>query len=112
MQSITNQLPDKFNNLKRVTKSYILVANALVWIDVLVGQFVNKINNKFRIRQKCDKLIDSKEKILTKGKEQIFKPIKEIDTPKEFKDITNKITSKEVQVPKKLMKLMKIRGFQ
>ena len=30
----------------------------------------------------------------------MFKRIKKIDTLEEFRDITNKITSKEVQIPK------------
>ena len=88
MQSIVNQLPNEFTNLKRVAKSYIPVANAIAWIDVLVGQSINEINNKF------------KDKIITRRKEQIFKPIKEIDTHEEFRDITNKITSKEIQISK------------
>ena len=90
LQSIAKQLPDEFIDLKRITKSHIPVAN------VLLGQSINEINNKFRIGQKCGKSIDLKDKILAKGKEQLFKPIKEIHTLEEFKDITNKITSKEV----------------
>ena len=46
----------------------------------------------FRTHQKHNKSIDSKDKILTKGNEQIFKPIKEIDTPEDFRDIANKIS--------------------
>ena len=35
LQNIANQLPDAFTKLPRVTKSYILVANAQVWVDDL-----------------------------------------------------------------------------
>ena len=70
-----------------MSKSYTPTTNALVWIEILIKQFVNEINNKFR------------DKILGKEKEQIFKPIQKIDTLEKFKDITNKITSKEIQVP-------------
>ena len=41
LQSIANQLLDAFIHLKRVTKSYILASNALIWIDVPIGQSIN-----------------------------------------------------------------------
>ena len=34
LQNITNQLPDAFTNLPRVTKSHVSTANASVRVDV------------------------------------------------------------------------------
>ena len=56
LQNLTNQLPDAFIDTKKVTKSYILVANTLAWIDVPIGQ----LTNESKIRLKCGKLVGSK----------------------------------------------------
>ena len=42
MQNIANQLPDAFIDTKKVTKSHILTANALIRIDVLEEQLTNE----------------------------------------------------------------------
>ena len=46
LQSIANQLPDAFTNLKRVIKSHIPVVNAPVRIDLPEGQSINEKANK------------------------------------------------------------------
>ena len=92
MQHITNKLSDAFSNLKKVTKSHIPTINALVWIDVPIEQFVDKIANESRICQNHGRLIDLKDKSPHKRKEENIQDesIKEIGTFKEFRDITNK----------------------
>ncbi|RDX63573.1 hypothetical protein CR513_57992, partial [Mucuna pruriens] len=45
LQNLANQLLNVFSDPKRVTKSYILGTNALIRIDVLVGQ--SNITNDF-----------------------------------------------------------------
>ena len=57
LQNLANQLPDTFINTKKVTKSYILVANTLAWIDVPIGQ----LTNESKIRLKCSRLVGSKD---------------------------------------------------
>ena len=40
LQNVSNQLPNAFTNLPRVTKSYVPAANAPVRVDVPIGQVV------------------------------------------------------------------------
>ena len=54
-QNLANQLPDAFIDTKKVTKSYIPIANTLAWIDVLVGQ----LTNESKIRLKRGRLVGS-----------------------------------------------------
>ena len=42
LQNLANQLPNAFIDTKKVTKSYIPIANTLAWIDVPVGQLTNE----------------------------------------------------------------------
>ena len=56
-QNLTNQLPDAFINIKKVTKSHIPAANTPVRIDVLEGQLVNE----YKICLKRGKPIGSKD---------------------------------------------------
>ena len=37
LQNIANQLQNAFTHSKEVTKSHILVVNALTWIKILIG---------------------------------------------------------------------------
>ena len=60
MQNIANQLPNAFTNLSRITKSYILAANAQVRVDVPIGQNV-KVNESGQ-RLKRGRAIGSKDK--------------------------------------------------
>ena len=53
-------MPNAFIDLKRVTKSHILAANASIRIDIPVGQHV--IANKSNAHQKHERPIDSKDK--------------------------------------------------
>ncbi|KAK4737432.1 hypothetical protein R3W88_001129 [Solanum pinnatisectum] len=70
LQNIANQLPDAFTNLPRVTKSYSPAANAQVRVDVPIGQNVKA--NESGPCLKRGRPIDSKDKILRKGKEQMI----------------------------------------
>ena len=56
-QNITNQLPDAFIDIKKVTKSHILAANTSTWIDVLTGQLINES----KIHLKCGRPVGSKD---------------------------------------------------
>ncbi|KAK4707751.1 hypothetical protein R3W88_028676 [Solanum pinnatisectum] len=51
LQNVANQLPDTFTNPPRVTKSYIPAANALVRVDVPVGQIVKANESKSRLKR-------------------------------------------------------------
>ena len=42
LKNLANQLPNAFIDIKKVTKSHILAANALARIDVPKGQLINK----------------------------------------------------------------------
>ena len=70
-----------------MTKSHIPIVNAPTWIEVPVGQFINKIANAFKAWKKCDKSIGLKDKNLYKRKGANIqnKSIKEINTPNESK---------------------------
>ena len=57
LQNIANQLPYVFIDIKKVTKSHILVENAPTWIDVPKGQ----LENESKIRLKRGRYIDSKD---------------------------------------------------
>lgn len=56
-QSLANQLPDACIDLKRVTKSYIRVANAPIKVDVVVGQ--TNITNESQPHMKHGRLVGS-----------------------------------------------------
>ena len=57
MQNLANQLLDKFNDTKKVTKSHIPATNTPTQINVLVGQ----LTNKSKIRLKGGRLVGSKD---------------------------------------------------
>ena len=57
LQNIANQLPDAFIDIKKVTKSHILIANALIRIDVPKG----KLANESKIHMKRGRSIGSKD---------------------------------------------------
>ena len=42
LQNLTNQLPDAFIDIKKMTKSHILIANTPIWIDVPIRQLANE----------------------------------------------------------------------
>ena len=46
LQNVANQLPATFTNLPEVTKSYIPAANALIRVDVPIGQVVKQNESK------------------------------------------------------------------
>ena len=71
MQGLANQLPDIFIDIKKVTKSHVPAVNVLAHIDE--GQLENAIANESKTRLKCGRLIDSKDLILRKKKEQHMK---------------------------------------
>ena len=50
LQNLANQLPDAFIDTKKVTKSYIAVANAPARIDIPEGQ----LENESKICLKCE----------------------------------------------------------
>ncbi|KAM2191607.1 hypothetical protein ACFX1Q_027393 [Malus domestica] len=53
LQSIANQMPDEFNDVSKVTKSYIPVANTPARIDVSVGQNKVAANDSSSAHLKC-----------------------------------------------------------
>jgi hypothetical protein len=57
LQIFTNQLPDAFNDSKKVTKTNVPAANAPIKVDVPVGQ-----TNEIIARMKRGRLVGSKEK--------------------------------------------------
>lgn len=50
-----------FTDSKRITKSYILVVNALVMIEIPIEQSVNIIANDFKACQKRGRPIDARD---------------------------------------------------
>ena len=62
LQVIANQLPDAFINTKRVTKSYIPVANALARIEIPEIKSEGKDTHESKTRQKHGRPIGSKDK--------------------------------------------------
>ena len=74
LQNLANQLPDVFIDAKKVTKSHILIANALERIDVLEGE----LTNEFKTHLKRGRPIGSKDITLRKRGTQ-----RRIDTPEE-----------------------------
>nr|GEV61198.1 putative copia-like polyprotein [Tanacetum cinerariifolium] len=75
LQGLANQLPDVFIDLKRITKSHIPAANALVKIDVLKEHL--EIANESKARLKRGRPIGSKVKNpQKKKKEHVIKMVK------------------------------------
>ena len=66
MQNVANPLVDAFTDLKRITKSHILVENAPIQINVPIGQIANV--NETKLCLKCGRLVDSKDKNPRKSK--------------------------------------------
>ena len=106
MQNLANQLQDAFIDTKKVTKSYILVANTLARIDVLVGQ----LTNESKIRLKRGRPVGSNDvtphKRITQEKLDTLKEVtKMIDQFKIDKSIAPKKTQimqkalEEAQIP-------------
>ena len=62
LQEIANQLPDAFTDTKRVTKSYIPVANAPARIEILDIKSEDKVTHEYKTRQKRGRPIGSKDK--------------------------------------------------
>ena len=95
LQNLANQLPDTFINTKKVTKSYILVANTLAWIDVPIGQ----LTNESKIRLKCSRLVGSKDVTpQNRRTQEKFGTLEEtIKTTDQFK-IDKSIAPKEAQI--------------
>ena len=71
LQGLTNQLPDAFTDIKKVTKSHVPTVNVPAHIDVPEGQLENAIANESKTRLKCGRLIDSKDSIPRKKKMNI-----------------------------------------
>ncbi|XP_070049266.1 uncharacterized protein [Nicotiana tomentosiformis] len=99
LQNITNQLPDTFTDLPKVTKSHIPASNAPIRVDILVGQSIKA--NEFKPRLKHGRPIGSKDKNpqKRKGENDQSDHNMEVVTQEEHRDITNDKTSREVQVP-------------
>ncbi|XP_047307541.1 uncharacterized protein LOC124911138 [Impatiens glandulifera] len=66
LQNLANQLPDAFTDPKKVTKSYIPVANAPIRIHVPEGQPTTA--NEPKMQVKCGRSVGPKIKILEKEK--------------------------------------------
>ena len=49
MQNLTNQLPDALIDTKKITKSFISIANTLIRIDILIEQLTNE--SKIRLKR-------------------------------------------------------------
>ena len=64
LQNLANHLPNAFIDTKKVTKSYILVANTPARIDILVGQ----LTNESKIRLKRGKSVSSNDVAPRRGK--------------------------------------------
>jgi len=62
LQEITNQLPDAFTDMKRVTKSYIPAVNSPARIEISKGQSENEVTNESKTRLKRGRPIGSKDK--------------------------------------------------
>ena len=57
---MVNQLPDAFNDSKKVTKSHISVENVSIKINVPQWQIISA--NEFQVRLKCGRSLGSKDK--------------------------------------------------
>ena len=68
MQGLANQLPDAFTDIKKVTKSHVLVVNASTHIDVPEGKLENAMENESKTCLKRGRPIDSKDLIPRKKK--------------------------------------------
>ena len=73
LQGLANQLPDAFTDIKKVTKSHVLVVNASTHIDVPEGKLENAMENESKTRLKRGRPIDSKDLIPRKKNEQHMK---------------------------------------
>ncbi|KAL6327585.1 hypothetical protein AAG906_021876 [Vitis piasezkii] len=58
LQGLANQLPDAFTDIKKVTKSHVLVVNASTHIDVPEGKLENAMENESKTHQ-ADIIIDN-----------------------------------------------------
>ncbi|XP_070035716.1 uncharacterized protein [Nicotiana tomentosiformis] len=99
LQNITNQLPNAFTDLPRVTKSHIPTLNAPTLVDIPAGQSL-KVNES-EPRLKRDRPIGSKNKNprRRKGENDQSDHNTEVVAQEEHIDITNDKTSKEVHEP-------------
>ena len=57
LQELANQLLDAFTDIKKVTKSHVLVVNASTHIDVPEGQLEDVIANESKTRLKPGDLL-------------------------------------------------------
>ncbi|XP_012465988.1 uncharacterized protein LOC105784640 [Gossypium raimondii] len=89
LQNVTNQLPDSFTDLKRITKSHIPAENAPIRIDIPIGKFVSAKESNPRL--KSGRPIGSKDKNPRKRKGAIVQDgnIVEASAQEEAKYITN-----------------------
>ncbi|CAL2237733.1 unnamed protein product [Prunus armeniaca] len=76
LQSIANQLPDAFTNIKKVTKSHIPAVNTPAWIDVPESQY----DSTLKVRLKRGRPVGAKDKNPRK------KRIQEVPIPEENKN--------------------------
>ena len=90
LQNLANQLPNAFIDTKKVTKSYIPIANTLAWIDVPVGQ----LTNESKIRLKRGRLAGSKDVTSRKRKTQ-----EKLGTLKKVIKMTNKFKIDKSRTP-------------
>ena len=90
LQNLANQLPNAFIDTKKVTKSYIPIANTLAWIDVPVGQ----LTNESKIRLNRGRLVGSKDVTSRKRKTQ-----EKLGTLKKVIKMTNKFKIDKSRTP-------------
>ena len=67
-QRCVNQMPDAFDDAKKVMKSHILAANVPTRINVPVRQNNEAVNDLSVTRLKCGRSLDSKGSVLRKKK--------------------------------------------
>ena len=75
LQGHTNQLLDAFTDIKKVTKSHVLVMNTPTHINVPKGQLENVIASESKISLKCGRPIGSMDSIPTKENECYMKSL-------------------------------------
>ncbi|KAL8124885.1 hypothetical protein AgCh_012520 [Apium graveolens] len=102
LQGISNQLPDAFNDINRVTKSHIPAANAPAKIEVPEGQIIKA--NESRPRMKRGRPIGSKDKNPRKRKgakyddAQIDEIKSQGETPEETRDMNNQTLEEDQKI--------------
>ncbi|KAF3648202.1 hypothetical protein FXO37_19575 [Capsicum annuum] len=75
---ITNQMPDAFTDLKRITKSHIPAENVPIQIDVSKGPSTSVIANESKARLKRGRPLGSKDRNLRKKKQMVKMTLRKI----------------------------------